>query len=119
MCVCVCVYVCIFAEQHTLTPITWNGWHPVSWSGWPRLSRKKERSGNIRIVVGAHAISVAQPLLISITQGRGGGGGFHVKNNKPIISELRALATHTPIWGRVAQGALELFLRQIRKCHFF
>ena len=37
------------------------------------------------------------------------------------ISQLRALATHTPIWGGgggVAQGALELLLPQIRKCHF-
>ena len=36
-------------------------------------------------------------------------GGLHVKNNKPRISQLRALETHTPIFGSVAQ---------IRKCHF-
>ena len=42
-------------------------------------------------------------------------GGVHVKKKiKPIISQLRALATHTPIWGRIAQGALGLFLPQIR-----
>ena len=55
------------------------------------------------------------PLLITITQ-----GGFHVfKKFKTSKSQLRALATHTPIWGRVAQGALELCLPQIRKCHFW
>ena len=39
-------------------------------------------------------------------------------SNKPRISQLRALATHTPMLGSVAQGALELCLTQIRKCHF-
>ena len=48
--------------------------------------------------------------------GGGGGGGGHVKKrSKPGISQLRALATHTPILGRVAQGALELGLPQIKK----
>ena len=65
----------------------------------------------------AHAISVTRPLLITITQG-GEGGGVHIKKNKLAISQQRALATHTPIWGYVAQGALELCLPQIRKCHF-
>ena len=46
-------------------------------------------------------------------------GGLHVKKFfKTTISQLRALATHTPSLGRVAQGALELCLPQIRKCHF-
>ena len=50
----------------------------------------------------------------------GGGGLFHVKKKSKLgISQLRALATHTPILGRVAQGALELGLPQIRKCLFF
>ena len=64
-------------------------------------------------------IAVTRPLLITITRGGGGGGGggFTLKNI--YISQLRALATHTPIWGRVAQGALDLCLQQIRKCHFF
>ena len=48
------------------------------------------------------------------------GEEVHVKKIKKItISQLRALATHTPIWGRVAQGALEFCLPQIRKCYFF
>ena len=44
-------------------------------------------------------------------------GGLHVKK-KATRSQLRALATHTPILGGVAQGTLELGLSQIRKCHF-
>ena len=51
--------------------------------------------------------------------GGGGGGGLTLKFfNKLVISQLCALATHTPILGCVAQGALELCLPQIRKCHF-
>ena len=50
------------------------------------------------------AFTVIPPLLNTITQG--GGGRVHVKFFfKPTISQLRALATHTPILGRVAQGA--------------
>ena len=48
--------------------------------------------------------------------------GIHVKKKFKklnVIPQLRALATHRPILGRVAQGALELILPQIRKCHFF
>ena len=30
------------------------------------------------------------------------------------LAKLRALATHRPIWGRIAPGALELCLLQIR-----
>ena len=52
------------------------------------------------------AISVIPPLLNTITQG----GGFTLKKISPVKSQLRALATHTPILGRVAQGALELDL---------
>ena len=41
-----------------------------------------------------------------------------LKRFKPSKSQLRALVTHTPIWGGggggVAQGALELLLPQIR-----
>ena len=67
-----------------------------------------------------HAVSVTRPLLLNTTQGGGGGGGFTlIKKSKPGISQLRALATHTPILGRIAQGALELGLPHIRKCHFF
>ena len=62
-------------------------------------------------------ISVIPPLLNTITQGGwggGGGGGFTLiffLNNQVTAC---ALATHRPIWGHVAQGALELFLPQIR-----
>ena len=52
------------------------------------------------------------PLLVNTTQ-----VGFTVKK-KATRSQLRALATHTPILGGVAQGALELGLAQISKCHF-
>ena len=34
------------------------------------------------------------------------------------ISQLPVLASHKPIWASVDQGALELFLPQIRKCNF-
>ena len=43
----------------------------------------------------------------------GGGGGVHQKKSEFIRSQLRVLATHTPILGR--QG---INLAQIRKCHF-
>ena len=62
----------------------------------------------------AHAISVIPPLLNTII--RGGGGGFTLK--KFTVSQLSALAIHTPILGRIGQGAWELGLPQIRKCHF-
>ena len=42
-------------------------------------------------------------VLNTITQ-----GGVHVNFFNLSVSQLRALATHRPIWGRVAQGALEL-----------
>ena len=62
-------------------------------------------------------ISVTRPLLITITQ-----GGFHVKKiyiyKQTGHITATCLATHTPILGRVAQGALALGLPQIRKCHF-
>ena len=46
--------------------------------------------------------------------GGGGGGGFHVKKRKNLtVSQLSALATHTPSLGRVGQGAWELCLPQI------
>ena len=35
-----------------------------------------------------------------------------------LVSQLSALATLRPIWGRVGQGAFELSMPQIRKCHF-
>ena len=38
-----------------------------------------------------------------------------LKKIKPSKLQLRALVTHTPILGRVAQGAFELFIPQIRK----
>ena len=46
----------------------------------------------------------------------GGGGGGGGGRNKTTVSLLRALATRTPILGRVGQGAWQL--PQIRKCHF-
>ena len=57
---------------------------------------------------------------MTITQGGGGGGGggSREKNRERVISQLRALATRTPSLGRCGQGALELCLLQIRKCHF-
>ena len=57
----------------------------------------------------AHAISVTRHL----TQ-----GGFTLIFFEKAKSQPRALATHTPILGRVAQGALEFCLTQIRRCHF-
>ena len=55
------------------------------------------------------------PLLLNtITQ-----GGFTGKNkNKTTVSQLRPLATFVPSLGRLGQGAWELGLPQIRKCHF-
>ena len=40
--------------------------------------------------------------------GGGGGGGSPKKEKKSTISQLRALATRTPILGRVGQGAWQL-----------
>ena len=65
-----------------------------------------------------HAIFLVPLLLNTITQGGGGGGGSPEKINKTTISQLRALATHTRNLGRLRQGAWELGLPQIRKCHF-
>ena len=54
--------------------------------------------------------------------GGGGGGGVHGKKKRKkknfTLSQLSALSTHTRSLGRVGQGALELGLPQIRKCHF-
>ena len=50
--------------------------------------------------------------------GAGRGGSPERKEKKPTISQLRALATHTRSLGRLSQGAWELGLPQIRKCHF-
>ena len=55
------------------------------------------------------------PLLSTITQGGGGSLEIFFDSSE---SQLSALATLRPIWGRVAQGAFELTLSQIRKCHF-
>ena len=63
--------------------------------------------------VGVRQISVIPPLLNTIT--RGGGGGSPEKNSDSSVSQLSALATLRPIWGRVGQGAFELSLPQIRK----
>ena len=41
-----------------------------------------------------------------------------VCNYGSVISQLRVLASHTRNLGSVAQGALELELWKIRKCHF-
>ena len=70
------------------------------------------RRGGITEIAG---ISVIPPLLVTKLK-----GGFTVKKKgkKATRSQLRALATHTPNLGHVAQGALELGLSQIRKCHF-
>ena len=54
----------------------------------------------------------------SITRGGGGGGGSPEIFFDLSVSQLSALVTHRQIWGRVAQGAFELSLPQIRKCHF-
>ena len=75
------------------------------------------RRGGITDIAWPRAIYVISPLLNAITQG-GGGGGVHQKKKSPVKSQLRVLATHTPILGRVAQGTLELGLTQTRKCHF-
>ena len=52
--------------------------------------------------------SVIPPLLNTINQGGGEGGGVHVNFFNSSVSEQRALATNTPIWGRVSQDSLEL-----------
>ena len=59
--------------------------------------------------------SVAPPLLSSISQG----GGVYRKKYKLLKSQLRPLATLVPSLGRGGQGAWELGLSQIRKCHFW
>ena len=72
--------------------------------------------------MGGRQISVVPPLLNTITRGGGGGGGggggSPEKKFDSSVSQLSALATLRPIWGRVGQGAFELSLPQIRKCHF-
>ena len=83
-------------------------------SGEPPLSYGAEKRRDHRNLPSSHAISV---IPNTITQGGGGGGGgdspeFFFDSS---VSQLSALATHRPIWGRVAQGALELCLPQIRK----
>ena len=55
------------------------------------------------------------PLFNTITQG---GGGSPEKNSDSSVSQLSALATLRPIWGRVGQGAFELSLPQIRSFFF-
>ena len=42
-------------------------------------------------------------------------GGSPEKNSDSSVSQLSALATLRPIWGRVGQGAFELSLQPIRK----
>ena len=86
----------------------------------PPLSYGAEKRRDHRNCVGVRQISVIPPLLSTITQGGGGGGGggSPEKNSDSSVSQLSALATLRPIWGRVAQGAFELSLPQIRKCHF-
>ena len=42
-----------------------------------------------------------------------GGGGSPEKNFDSVKSQLRALATLRPIWGRVGQGAFELCLPKL------
>ena len=53
------------------------------------------------------------PLFNTRTQ-----GGFTGKNSDSSVSQLSALATLRPIWGRVGQGAFELSLPQIRSFFF-
>ncbi len=85
--------------------------------GEPPLSYGAEKRRDHRNLPYAHAISVVPPLLASITKG---GGGVHRKFFfDSSVSQLSALATLRPIWGRVSQGAFELSLPQIRKCLFF
>ena len=45
-------------------------------------------------------------------------GGLPEKNSDSSVSQLSALATLRPIWGRVGQGAFELSLPQIRSFFF-
>ena len=56
-------------------------------------------------------ISLIPPLLNTITGG--GGGGFHGKKKNFTVSQLRALATHTPSLGCVSQRAWQLDFAQI------
>ena len=60
------------------------------------------------------ANSVAPPLLSSIAQG----GLPEIFFFLLLKSQLRPLATFVPRLGRVGQGAWELGLPKIRKCHF-
>ena len=53
------------------------------------------------------------PLFNTMTR-----GGSPEKNSDSSVSQLSALATLRPIWGRVGQGAFELSLPQIRKFFF-
>ena len=81
---------------------------------WVAKARSCDMPGLYFYCVVRHAISVTRSLLITITQ-----GGSHSKNMyKPGMSQLRALATHTPILGRVAQGAWDCGLPPISRCNF-
>ena len=79
--------------------------------GEPHLSYSVEKRQDHRNCVGGRQISVIPPLLSTITKG-GGSSEFFPDSS---VSQLSALAIHTPIWGRVSQGAFELSLPQIRK----
>ena len=84
----------------------------------PPLSCRVEKRRDQR-----NCVSLIPPLLNTATQG-GGGGGVHGRKNPtppppPIaISQLRALATHTPSLGCVGQGAWELGFAQTRRRYF-
>ena len=97
--------------KHLAVILTSQNFFPVN----PPLSYGAEKRRDHRNCVGVQQISVIPPHLSTITK-----GGFTGKKKSDwSVSQLSALATLRPIWGRVGQGAIELSLPQIRKCHFF
>ena len=75
----------------------------------PPLSYSVEKRRTTEICVGGWQISVVPPPLNTITQGRVHRNFFFDSS----VSQLSALATLRPIWGRVTQGAFELSLPQL------
>ena len=97
--------------------VCWSMWRAhggFQWSALHRPTQSERERINISLLhkrpdcPECGSISVIPPLLNTITQQRGGGGGGcsrYKKNLKITVSQLRALATHTPILGRIGQGA--------------
>ena len=84
-------------------------------SGEPPLSYSVEKRRDHRNLPYAHVIlrgrtaNFCDPAS-SQHYNSGGGGGLPEKNSDSSVSQLSALATLRPIWGRGGQGAFELSL---------